>query len=110
MQLRIKISTIYRCSIERAFKTPLLCDVALVHTGYGIMPRITHCTDDAQWGAIGSSKKDVARIQGTPTKIEVLSDTYEIWSFQYATISFRNNKVVEWNDVLGRLLKVRYAY
>jgi hypothetical protein len=59
---------------------------------------------------IGSSKKDVARIQGTPTKIEVLSDTYEIWSFQYATISFRNNKVIEWNDVLGSLLKVKYAY
>ncbi len=59
---------------------------------------------------IGSSKKDVARIQGTPTKIEVLSDTYEIWSFQYATISFRNDKVVEWDDVLGKILKVRYAY
>ena len=57
MQLSVKIYTIYRCTIERAFKTPLLCDVALVHTGYGIMPRITHCTDDALWGAIGSSKK-----------------------------------------------------
>lgn len=51
------ISTIYECSLERAFKTPLLCDVSKVHTGFGIMPRVTHCTDDENWGKPGSSKK-----------------------------------------------------
>ncbi|MBX2920920.1 MAG: hypothetical protein KF746_01910 [Chitinophagaceae bacterium] len=28
-----------------------------VHAGYGIMPRITHCTDDEHWGKPGFSKK-----------------------------------------------------
>ena len=35
----------------------MLCDVTKVHTGYGITPRVTHTTDDENWGKIGSSKK-----------------------------------------------------
>ncbi|MBK6729963.1 MAG: hypothetical protein IPG60_03000 [Bacteroidetes bacterium] len=54
---KIKVSTIYECSLERAFKTPMLCDVSKVHTGFGIMPKVTHCTDDENWGQPGSTKK-----------------------------------------------------
>lgn len=35
----------------------MLCDVSKVHTGYGLMPRVTHTTDDKNWGMIGSRKK-----------------------------------------------------
>ena len=52
-----KVSTIYNSSLEQAFKTPLLCDVSKVHTGYGIMPKVTHCTEDENWGKVGSTKK-----------------------------------------------------
>ncbi|MEP7127967.1 MAG: hypothetical protein ABI729_03825 [Chitinophagales bacterium] len=54
---RVTVSTTYECSLERAFKTPILCDVSKVHTGYGIMPKVTHTTDDMNWGKPGSSKK-----------------------------------------------------
>ena len=57
MEIKIKVSTTYKCSLERAFKTPLLCDVSKVHTGYGLMPTVTHTTEDENWGKIGSSKK-----------------------------------------------------
>lgn len=57
MQTKVIVSTIYHCSLERAFKTPMLCDVSKVHTGYGIMPKVTHCTDDEHWGKPGYSKK-----------------------------------------------------
>ncbi|HQW11558.1 MAG TPA: hypothetical protein PK076_00990 [Saprospiraceae bacterium] len=53
----VVVSAIYECSLERAFKTPMLCDVAKVHTGFGLMPKITHSTEDENWGKIGSSKK-----------------------------------------------------
>lgn len=56
MQTKVKATTIYYCSLERAFKSPILCDITKVHTGYGIMPRITHCTNDEGWGQPGSSK------------------------------------------------------
>ncbi len=35
----------------------MLCDVSKVHTGFGIMPRVTYVTDDKDWGKPGSSKK-----------------------------------------------------
>jgi hypothetical protein len=57
MKSTIKVETIYHCSLERAFKTPMLCDVSKVHTGFGIMPKVTHCTDDENWGKPGYSKK-----------------------------------------------------
>ena len=57
MKSRIKVTTTYNCSLERAFKAPMLCDVSKVHSGYGIMPKVTHCTDDEHWGQPGFSKK-----------------------------------------------------
>ena len=57
MIIKVKVSTIYECSLERAFKTPMLCDLSKVHTGFGIMPKVTHTTDDEDWGKPGSSKK-----------------------------------------------------
>ncbi len=35
----------------------MLCDVTKVHTGYGVMPKVTHTADDEDWGKVGSSKK-----------------------------------------------------
>ena len=57
MQTSTKVTIIFNCSLERAFKTPILCDVSKVHTGYGIMPKVTHCTDDNNWGKAGFTKK-----------------------------------------------------
>jgi len=57
MIFKSKVSTIYECSLERAYKTPMLCDISKVHTGFGIMPKVTHTTNDENWGKPGSSKK-----------------------------------------------------
>lgn len=57
MTTQVNIKTIFNCSLERAFKTPMLCDVSKVHTGFGIMPKVTHCTEDANWGKPGFGKK-----------------------------------------------------
>ena len=42
MDYKVKVTALYNCAIERAFKTPMLVDVAKVHTGYGLMPKITN--------------------------------------------------------------------
>ena len=57
MENIVTVSVIYNCSLERAFKTPMLCDISKVHTGYGFMPKVTHCTEDEHWGRPGYSKK-----------------------------------------------------
>jgi hypothetical protein len=57
MQTTTEIRTIFRTTLERAFKSPMLCDVTKIHTGYGVTPRVTHCTEDETWGRVGGSRK-----------------------------------------------------
>jgi len=35
----------------------MLCDITKVHTGYGFTPKVTHTTEDDEWGKMGSTKK-----------------------------------------------------
>lgn len=88
MQTKIKVTAIYNCSLERAFKTPILCDVSKVHTGFGIMPKVTHCTEDENWGKPGFGKKVYAAKSFTQkggfasvdTVLERIENKY--WKFQ----------------------------
>lgn len=57
MKFATSVKGIYNCSLERAFKTPMLCDITKVHTGFWFIPSVTHCTDDENWGEIGGSRK-----------------------------------------------------
>ena len=57
MEFKISVSTTFECSLERAFKTPMLSDVCKVHSGYGLTPKVTHCLDDASWGKPGGSRR-----------------------------------------------------
>jgi hypothetical protein len=54
---KVTVSTIFNFSLEKSFKTPMLCDLSKVHTGYWIIPKVTHCTNDENWGKPGFSKK-----------------------------------------------------
>lgn len=57
MTTTTSLQTIFHCSLESAFKTPILCDVTKIHTGFGLMPKVTHCTEDDNWGQPGSTKR-----------------------------------------------------
>jgi hypothetical protein len=57
METTVKITTTFNCSLERAFKSPILCDVRKVHTGYGMMPRVTHCAEDENGEGLVQVKK-----------------------------------------------------
>jgi hypothetical protein len=99
MEYKIKVSTTYKCSLERAFKTPMLCDISKVHTGFGLMPKVTHCSEDENWGQVGSKKKIYAakslaqkggfvsvdhileRIENDYWKIQV--DDFQSWMFGF---------------------------
>lgn len=57
MTTKVKVTAIYQSTLTQAFKTPLLCDVSKIHTGFGLMPKVTHSTDHENWGKVGASKK-----------------------------------------------------
>ena len=126
------VSTIYNCSLERAFKTPMLCDVSKVHTGYGIMPNVTHCTDDENWGRPGFSKKVfvaksltqkggfasvdkvIERVENKYWKIEVIEFQTWMLSFykfagEWKTMQLEPNKIlVEYSYSLHSNNKLLY--
>lgn len=122
MNFKIHTKTVYRCSLERAFKSPILCDVTKVHTGYGLMPAVTHTTNDETWGMVGSIKNIYAgksltfkggevstdeiieRIENTYWKVEVgnfKSWMLDIWKFTF-----------EWTttEIAPNTIQIQYDY
>ena len=122
MVTKVKVSTLYECSLQRAFKTPILCDVSKVHTGFGIMPRVTHTTDDLDWGKLGSSKKVyvaksmtqkggfssidriIERIENQYWVIQV--DTFQVWMLGFYKF------VGEWKttELKDKKIRIDYTY
>lgn len=122
METSTTVTTIFQCSLERAFKTPMLCDVSKVHSGFGIMPKVTHCTEDENWGKPGSSKKVfVAKSLSQPggwasvdKVIERLENQYwkiEVSDFQSWMLGF-SRFVGEWRtkELEPNKVLVEYTY
>lgn len=57
MRTTTEISTVFDTTLERAFKSPMLCDITQVHSGHWVTPKVTHCTEDESWGRAGGSRK-----------------------------------------------------
>ncbi len=122
MTFEIKIETIFQCSLERAFKTPMLCDLSKIHTGYGFMPKVTHTTNDENWGKPGASKKVyvtksltqnggfgfidniLERNENKHWKIEV--DEFQFWMIGFYKFA------AEWNvtELDKNKVRIIYAY
>ncbi|MBK7938145.1 MAG: hypothetical protein IPJ82_14130 [Lewinellaceae bacterium] len=122
MTTRITVNTIYTCSLERAFKTPMLCDVAKVHTGFGLMPKVTHCTEDTLWGRPGGSKKVFVAPSLTfkggessvDTVIERIENEYwkiEVSDFKSWMLGF-SKFVGEWRttEIAANRILIEYTY
>lgn len=120
MKSNTKVKTIFNCSLERAFKTPMLCDISKVHTGFLFMPKITHCTNDENWGKEGFSKKVFANkslIQkgGWISDDKVLerkeNDYWKIEVSNFQTPMFGFTKFVgEWKTTELELNKILVEY
>ncbi|MDE3250283.1 MAG: hypothetical protein KGO82_16600 [Bacteroidota bacterium] len=122
MQTRVILRTKYHCSLEQAFKTPMLCDIAKVHTGFLITPQVIYCTDEADWGIPGSSKKVFAAKSltqkggwfSTDKVIERIENSYwkiEVGNFQSWIMGF-TKFVGEWStqEVESNQILVTYTY
>lgn len=122
MKTKVKTTAIYYSKLERVFKTPILCDLSKIHTGLGIMPKVTHCTNDNKWGQVGSTKKVyvsksltqeggfssidkvVERIENQYWKIEV--SEFQSWMLGFSKF------VGEWKttELEKDLILVEYTY
>ena len=122
MQTSTKVTTIFNCSLEKAFKTPILCDVSKIDTGYGLMPKVTHCTDDENWGKPGFTKKVfvaksltqnggwasvdncIERIENKYWKLEI--DNFQSWMLGFS----RFTGVWQTTEIASNKILVEYSY
>ncbi|MDX2135341.1 MAG: hypothetical protein SFV52_11150 [Saprospiraceae bacterium] len=122
MNFKIQTQTTYNCPLERAFKAPILCDVTKVHTGFGLMPKVTKTTHDEDWGKVGSIKiihagksltfgggevatdKVVARIENQYWKVEV--GNFKSWMLNIRQFTF------EWTtrEISPNRIQINYDY
>lgn len=122
MKTKVKISAIYHCSLERAFKTPILCDVSKIHTGFGLMPKVTHCTEDDDWGQINSVKKIFTQksltqkggFTSTDKVLERIENKYwriEVSNFQSWMLGF-SRFIGEWEtaEIKPNEILIHYTY
>lgn len=122
MVTTVSVSTNYHCTLERAFKSPMLCDVSKVHTGYGIMPAVTHCTNDENWGQPGFTKKvfvapsltqkgGFASVDKVIERIENKYWKIEVSDFQAWMLGF-TKFVGEWSvvEIAANTIRVDYKY
>lgn len=122
MTFQVTVTSIYNCSLERAFKTPLLCNVSKVHTGFLFMPKVTHVSDDKNWGQPGSSKKIYAAKSLTQKGGFVSMDTviernenqywkFQVHHFQSWMLGFYKF-VGEWNtkELQAETVLITYTY
>lgn len=122
MKTKVKTSAIYNSTLERAFKTPILCDLSKIHTGFGIIPKVTHCTNDNKWGQIGSTKKvyisksltqegGFASVDKVVDRIENQYWKIEVSEFQSWMLGF-SKFVGEWKttELQKDLILVEYTY
>ena len=56
MKTIISVEGLFNCSLERAFKTPILGDATQFLVGYGIIPAVKKFTADETWGKPGGSR------------------------------------------------------
>ncbi len=122
MKIQTQVQCIFSCSIERAFKTPMLCDISAVHRGYGFLPRATHCTDDETWGRIGGSrmvhfastqfnKKGAGALDTIIDRIENKYWKIEVTEFEMFAFGF-NKFIGEWETekMADGQIRVVYTY
>ena len=122
MTVRVTLHTDFHCSLERAFKSPMLCDVTKVHTGFGIMPRITHVLDDENWGQPGGTRRvfmaKTVAFEGGEACIDKVLERVEnkYWKIELSQFTFFflgfNKFVGEWEteETGPNQVRIRYTY
>ena len=56
MKTVIEVKATFNCSLERAFKTPILGDATQFLVGYGPVPAVEKFTEDNTWGKPGGTR------------------------------------------------------
>lgn len=92
MKTTATVEATFNCSLERAFKTPILGDATKYLVGYGMIPAVVKFTEDETWGKVGgrriphSSKSPLSK--GGPIGLDQIYKRKENEYWQWGVAEF----------------------
>ena len=123
MRASTSISSEFKCSIERAFKSPILGDATKFLNGYLLQPPVIGFEEDESWGEPGGFRYPI--IQGNllfkshrsflDTIVEREENHYWKWEltdFSSPLLFFAKRGIGEWEveELAPHKINVRYSY
>jgi hypothetical protein len=113
----------FKCSVERAFKAPILGDATRFMTGYLFQPPVTGFEDDASWGLKNGIRYPVSvgnlfTEKGRMFRDEILERKdfnywkWKLYEFELKALFFVDYAIGEWEVISLKqdLQEVRYTY
>jgi len=123
MKFSYEITDVFNCSLERAFKAPILGDATKFMKGYLFQPPVTGFEDDENWGQINGIRYPINNgnlfvKKGRMFKDVILERTensywkWTIYDFEFKSLFFASKAIGEWH--VKRLnenkIEVTYTY
>ena len=108
MKTSITVKDIFNCTLERAFKAPILGDATQFLNGYQFQPGVTSFEEDETWGVVGGIRYPITNGNFMVTKgrigrdevLERIENKYWKWTlydFETSALFFTTKAVGEWH-------------
>ena len=123
MNFSHEISAVFDCSLERAFKAPILGDATKFMKGYLFQPPVTGFEDDQTWGEINGIRYPINDgnlfVKSGRMFKDVILERREnkywkwtIYDFEFNTLFFIQKAIGEWEvkNLKENKIKVTYTY
>lgn len=123
MKTSYSLTAHFNCSLERAFKTPILGDATQFLTGYGPIPPVIRFEEDETWGKAGGYRYPIAQgnffaKEGRTGFDEIkVRDENKYWKWQVqefgqASLFFATKAVGEWwvKQISEEKIEVKWTY
>jgi hypothetical protein len=123
MKLKVELSDVFKCSIDKAFETPILGDATKFLNGYLFQPPVVGFEDDKTWGEIGGLRYPITNGNLFIRRGRIFTDKiiernhnkdwkWMIYDFKVPMIWFAEKAIGEWHVYLEKenLVTVKYSY
>ena len=123
MNVSFKINDVFDCSLERAFKAPILGDATKFMKGYLFQPPVTGFEEDKTWGQVNGIRYPINNGNLLVKKGRMFKDVilervenkywkWTIYDFEFKTLFFISNAIGEWyvEAINENKIEVTYIY
>lgn len=123
MQQKVELTDVFLCSLDLAFKTPILGDATQFLNGYLFQAPVVGFEDDETWGEVGGVRYPVTNGNLFMAKGRIFTDkvisrnenkswSWMVYDFKLAGMFFAEKAIGEWEvkELGENKIQVKYCY